>query len=358
MIGVASQPLPSGRATSERNVPALDLLRSYAVFSVVMAHVTLAFGAPPMLAPLQLGGTGVDLFFVLSGWLLGRQLMVELRDSGTIELTRFWSRRWLRTLPAYYAVLLMTFLQEVFFNNPHEVGWPYLVFGQNYDVDLRAFYVSWSLCVEEHFYVLVGPTVLLFSRARRWALPLLLTLLSTPLIFRLAGWYGSSNETHVRWDECAIGVGLAAAHVFAPRVWAWLCKWAPVLGGLALAAYALNFWFRWHPSVGVSNYDAGVYGLIFGAFVLFAVSSPSRRQISLPGATFLAKRAYAVYLLHPDALGLITRLQIESFPLFLIATWVVTLVAAEVLYRVVELPFMQARERFGFSKSLHRPRLA
>ena len=81
---MAAQLQPGGRADVSRPrqahvtqvLPSLDLLRSVAIVAVVTAHTVLAFGAPVGLAPLQLGGRGVDLFFVLSGWLLGKQLMV------------------------------------------------------------------------------------------------------------------------------------------------------------------------------------------------------------------------------------------------------------------------------------------
>jgi peptidoglycan/LPS O-acetylase OafA/YrhL len=89
----------------------LDLLRASAIAMVITAHSVLAYGAPKSLAPLQLGGIGVDLFFVLSGWLLGNQLIREFSRTGSINLTRFWIRRWMRTLPAYYAVLLVTSIQ-------------------------------------------------------------------------------------------------------------------------------------------------------------------------------------------------------------------------------------------------------
>lgn len=347
------EPRPSTRdgGDAERSVPSLDLLRSYAVFSVVTAHTVLAFGAPPLLAPLQLGGTGVDLFFVLSGWLLGRQLLLELRDTGTLSLPRFWSRRWLRTLPAYYAVLLATFLQDRLFSETHEVGWGYLVFLQNYDPGLQAFFVSWSLCVEEHFYLAVGPALMLLWRAGRWRVPIVLGLLAAPLAFRLAGWYGSSHETHVRFDECAVGVVLAAVAVFRPVVWSRLCRMAPWIGGAGLLLYGLSFWFRWNPELGIGDYDQGMYAWIFGTWVLLAVSSPWWRiHLYVPGARFLAKRAYAVYLLHPESLALVDRLDISSFPLFAVLTWIVTLAAAEVLYRAIERPFMDMRERFAVSR--------
>jgi peptidoglycan/LPS O-acetylase OafA/YrhL len=334
-----------------RDVKSLDLLRSYAVFSVVMAHTVNWFGAPAALAPLQLGGTGVDLFFVLSGWLLGKQLLIELRETRRIELTRFWTRRWLRTLPAYLAVLGVTFIQAQM-NGVQTVDWRYLVFAQNYNAHIEAFYVSWSLCVEEHFYLLVGPMLLLLTRLGNLRWLLLFVVLAVPLVSRLTGAYGSLHETHVRWDECAVGVILAAICVFRPGWWMRLCRLAPYLAALGLAAYIANFWFRYHPEVGVGDYDAVAYAWIFGSWLLLAVSSPWwQRVLYVPGAGYLAKRAYAVYLLHPDALGWLSERGITSFPLFMLATWVITLAAAEVLYRAVELPFMNMRERFAISRS-------
>jgi peptidoglycan/LPS O-acetylase OafA/YrhL len=327
-------------------------LRSLAIVLVVTAHTVLAYGAPPALAPLQLGGTGVDLFFVLSGWLLGRQLMLELRKTGTIELRRFWSRRWMRTLPAYYAVLAATLLQALVLRRPSDLNWAYLVFGQNYVPHITAFYVSWSLCVEEHFYLLVGPVSLLVKRAGRWNFVVLGAILATPSICRISGLYVTGNETHVRWDECSVGVALAAVSVFYPEAWSRLCRVAPWLACAGLALYVSNFWLRWHPEYGITSYDAGLYALIFGSWVLLANASPAWQQrLYVPGAGYLATRAYSVYLLHPDALALLKRANIQSFPVLVLATWILTLCGAELLYRIIELPIMRARERFRVSRS-------
>src|SRR5262245_7175385 len=126
----------------------LDLLRSLAIILVVNCHCVGAHGDAAALHVLQLGGKAVDLFFVLSGWLLGYQLLSEFRDTGTIDVRRFWLRRWLRTLPAYYAVLLLTFLWQIAARHNYELCWSYLLFGQTYLTDMPYFGVSWSLCVE------------------------------------------------------------------------------------------------------------------------------------------------------------------------------------------------------------------
>jgi peptidoglycan/LPS O-acetylase OafA/YrhL len=350
-------PTAAAHSRREKILPSLDLLRSYAIVAVVTAHTVLSFGAPAALAPLQLGGTGVDLFFVLSGWLLGRQLMLELQQHNNVRLVRFWSRRWMRTLPAYYAVLLATALQMIALGGHQDLRWSYLVFGQNYLPHLTAFYVSWSLCVEEHFYLLVAPVVVILSRLKTYRIPLIAAVFATPLVCRQLGWYVSGNETHVRWDECAFGVALAATSVFAPRAWSALCRNAPAMASIAAVMYAFNFWARWHPQYAIiRDYDRAVYALIFGSFVVLANASPWwERRLYLPGASYLAKRAYSVYLLHPESLALLKHAHIESFVVLSVLTWAITLLGAELLYRCVELPIMRARDRFRFSGASQPP---
>jgi peptidoglycan/LPS O-acetylase OafA/YrhL len=117
--------------------------------------------------------------------------------------------------------------------------------------------------------------------------------------------------------------------------------------------YAWNFWYRWHPDSAFFNYGQGGLALIFGSLVLLANASEWWRQkLYLPGTGYLATRAYAVYLLHPDSLALLKRLPAtKSFLVFTISAWIITLAGAEVLHRLVELPMMRARERFSFSRS-------
>lgn len=329
--------------------PSLDLLRSYAIASVVLAHTTLAFGVGPSLTPLQLGGTGVDLFFLLSGWLLGSQLMRELKSTGTIKLGVFWSRRWLRTLPAYYAVLAATYAQQLV-NGNRDLDFSFLWFGQNYVGDASYFAVSWSLCVEEHFYLVIGPLLLALAARGRHGIPIAAVVLCIPFVCRTMGWYHSLEATHVRFDECLTGVALAGVSVFLPRLWATLCRWAPWIATAGGATFAWFAFSRWHPQYRIPIDEPTLCIWMFGSVLLLAVSNDWWRQhLSVPGAAFLAQRAYSVYLLHPDALALLKRLDIDSFAVFFVLTWVLTLLAAEVLYRWIEKPLMDARERYRFS---------
>ena len=110
------------------------------------------------------GWAGVDLFFVLSGYLIASQYFARAVAPGTFGLVRgFYIRRFLRTLPPYFVVLAITYVVTVY-GLGQGAAWPslwtYALFLQNFGMPVASFFVSWSLCVEEHFYL-----VLLCSRA-------------------------------------------------------------------------------------------------------------------------------------------------------------------------------------------------
>src|SRR5215469_867181 len=142
------------KAQSQR-IAGLDLLRALAIVLVLIAHYPKT-GGGLLNRALNLGWIGVDLFFVLSGYLIGGQFFKLLVEGNKIELGDFYLRRILRTLPSYYAVLAVYFLL-----NPPP-SWKYIVFAQNFDNPTR-FAPSWSLCVEEQFYF-VFPLFVLFVR--------------------------------------------------------------------------------------------------------------------------------------------------------------------------------------------------
>ena len=160
---------------STRRFPALDTLRALAILSVVAFHfrgVYLGEAAYPWLhAFLQSGASGVDLFFVLSGYLIAGLILSEWRQTGGLEAGRFWRRRWMRTLPAYYVVLTALALAD--FVVPPDHAWQsflsYWVFLPNYLTDLVNWRFSWcwSLCVEEWFYLLLPVLVLRLQSFRR-----------------------------------------------------------------------------------------------------------------------------------------------------------------------------------------------
>src|SRR5947207_2355587 len=155
------------RFTDRERQPGLDLLRALAIIVVVIYHAALfGFKLPGRVD--RFGWIGVDLFFVLSGYLIGGQLLTPLARDQRINLGRFFARRALRIMPAYFVVLAIYFLLPSWREYPDMAQplWKFLLSIQN--VALHggtAFSHAWSLAVEDQFYLCL-PFILLL--ANRW----------------------------------------------------------------------------------------------------------------------------------------------------------------------------------------------
>src|SRR4051812_2027824 len=162
-ITVASEIDP--RFADRKRQPGLDLLRALAVVIVTIYHAALfGFKTPGQFD--RFGWIGVDLFFVLSGYLIGGQLLAPVARREPIKFGRFFARRALRILPAYLAVLAIYFLLPAWREFPTiSPLWKFLLSVQN--IGLRggtSFSHAWSLAVEDQFYLLLPVIVLLLAR--------------------------------------------------------------------------------------------------------------------------------------------------------------------------------------------------
>ena len=210
--------------------PALDGLRGGAILLVLFTHTTVVdptnWLEHVLLAPMMLGWCGVDLFFVLSGFLI-TSILLSTRGSGGYFST-FYARRALRILPLYYVLLVFVLL--LLPNVPHPKSaefatqqhtWSYWAFLSNFknawegDFGHPMLAVTWSLAIEEQFYLLWPVVVMLLGeRGLRWFCPLLVV---GSLAFRwnLATEFDASpvalyTLTPCRLDGLAIGAWLAA----------------------------------------------------------------------------------------------------------------------------------------------------
>jgi peptidoglycan/LPS O-acetylase OafA/YrhL len=343
----------------ERN-PALDTLRAIAILVVVITH--LAPVQQPMdLAHrfLDLGVRGVDLFFVLSGYLIGGIAIREILRKGALNVPTFWKRRWLRTLPAYYAVFALYGLKQLL---PHKsLGfvhpWSYVVFWQIYAVvPLEDFAHSWSLCVEEHFYLVLPLLLALFAKFRRRAVDflwlvggigLVLMLIRTAMIFngvmpydRLSIW---------RTDGLVIGVMLAAWELMNPeRAHALIAKWRGVLIAIATVFLVWGCWMQ----INNKPHLQPVIAIGCGAWVALAMGRG--RVLTALGrwnwVGFTARISYSLYLLHPLVLSTLQALGfLRRGPAFIVAYGIIgvtlSFVAAWLSYVLVERTFLRLRER-------------
>ena len=156
--------------TQVKRVFGLDFLRALAISLVVLSHITfLVVPSSESIIVVSLrilGAVGVDLFFVLSGFLIGGIILkhIELEKTNTKDLIIFWKRRWLRTLPNYFLIFLINVLIFLILgkNLPENTGLfiPFLqnIFRQHPDF----FTEAWSLSIEEYAYLLL-PLILFLS---------------------------------------------------------------------------------------------------------------------------------------------------------------------------------------------------
>ena len=346
----------------------LDILRIVAALTIVAFHgnVIRGFGRNVFTTVVHADGyLAVDIFFVLSGWLLTRQVL-RMRSRFRSPLgfaVRFWTRRWVRTLPPYWFMLLAVFLGYRWLdhqNFPDPLTVPLLVthalFLQTV-IPPNAYGVSWSLVAEEWFYLLLPFVVLLTVglRSGRLILGLGLTALLVPTTIRalllttpMEWGPGILVTPQARFEGLVVGALLAAASVNASWWVTQVISRRRTLFGLGLVFLAGNL------AAGVA--DTGAYR-IFGilAFNLsIAMLMPFLSQLEWPartsatlmmGVTYLSELTYPLYLLHSVIQLHWTRLtgSMRFADAFLDVA--VLLVAASLLHLAIERPFLALRNR-------------
>ncbi|MGZ6469403.1 MAG: acyltransferase family protein, partial [Bdellovibrionota bacterium] len=161
----------------------LDLLRTSAILLVLALHASqLAPGRPWLLGYVSaFGWAGVDIFFVLSGFLIANQFFSGKKESSSSSVRGFYVKRWLRTLPLYFFVLTFYVIIKPHLGFPFQgKPWHYAFFLQNY-TGVKDFVPSWSLCIEEQFYLLFPFLALAWMRLKLpawvWLLPAALSLI-------------------------------------------------------------------------------------------------------------------------------------------------------------------------------------
>ncbi|MEY4508213.1 MAG: hypothetical protein RLZZ450_335 [Pseudomonadota bacterium] len=315
----------------------LDLLRGVAILLVLLRHPLVDPHETGLLLPLagvihHLSWTGVDLFFVLSGFLVGGLLFDELRRHSRLDVTRFIIRRGFKIWPPYFVYLFLVYFILVFEDPEHHWGralsslTPNLLHLQNYLGSPRAH--TWSLAVEEHFYLLLPfllkwcfPTRLAPSASRKRLLLTAALVLSSCLLFRLtvnlARPFQETTHyfpTHIRVDSMFFGVLLAYfyQHGVITLEWAAQRRARLLAIGLVLISPMAVFGLR-HPFAWTVGYTLLYLG--YGAILLGVLGTPvgqgplGRFFTSAPARAlaWLGYFSYSIYLWHMDVVPEIGR---------------------------------------------------
>ncbi|MFG6486005.1 acyltransferase family protein [Roseateles sp. BYS78W] len=355
-------------------LPGLDLLRSIAIVWVMCFHTFLIGGLGPDWQWLtRFGWAGVDIFFVLSGFLIGSQLLRALRRGEALSLRDFYWRRAWRILPAFWVVLAVYLAFPALREAPGlEAWWQFATFTLNLFVDYgqnQAFSHAWSLCVEEHFYLVVPLLALALTRrpsaTRFTALCLLIVLGGIAL--RAGIWLHDDAQqpqrawfvediyypTWTRLDGLLTGIVLATLQVYRPALWARLQarSTALLLGGMTLAGAAL-WLFRDRTGLPANTVGWPLLSAGFGLVVLSATAPLGwLGRWTVPGAGWLAGISYSVYLSHKLAMHAVHEWLAPALPLQGLALFpvyaVAILAAGAALHHAVERPGLRLRDRLG-----------
>ena len=362
----------------------LDTLRAIAILSVIVFHWWGYHGdtLPDALLPVaRIGWMGVDLFFVLSGYLIGSQLLRPYARGERFALLDFYRKRAYRVLPAFFVVLAL-YLAIPMWRESDSIApaWQYLTFTFNLLADLPAhqsFSHVWSLCVEEHFYLFL-PLIVMFAM-RRPSLRRTVFLIGgfvlvgvavrayslVHVLRPLAGTddgFGSAYMSHIyyptycRLDGLLAGVALAAIRTFRPGWWIRMARHGHLLLAAGLALVGTEIWLCGdrHPAATGASVMSVLFGFPildwgFGCLVASALSANGWLRLKIPGARTIATLAYALYLTQKEMFHLVDL----WFPKAAQAGWFawsllyagVCLAVAAALHFCVERPLLRLRDR-------------
>jgi peptidoglycan/LPS O-acetylase OafA/YrhL len=317
-------------------VAALDGIRGLAILGVVLSHAKSG-GAFGNSVSFHFHGThGVDLFFVLSGFLITTLLIEERTASGRISLLAFYARRCRRLLPAL-GVMLVAF---VLFDGGttqalHRAAMYGLYFGNLYQAVWAGFGYTglnhlWSLAEEEQFYLFWPLAMILISRSSnplRWTVGLFAVALGWRTLVVTGAVHSYSNLVNLTPDTNAEGLMLGAV----------IAYWRPRVGNLVAIGSLFGVLFLWF--VGLPMWaDSPTFDLASAGLVLAAVSPTLvARWLSAAGLVWLGTISYSLYLWHFWLLALVPGpLRVVMLAVSVIVAWL--------SYRFVEIPFRRRRE--------------
>ncbi|PUA81575.1 acyltransferase family protein [Nocardioides currus] len=349
-----------GRPVALGYQPALDGLRALAALSVVGFHLRVP--------GFDGGSLGVDMFFVLSGFLISGLILREVSARGSLSFSGFYLRRGLRLLPAYFAVVAVCVAGDVLvvdaggtlrgalFSFLYVANWAAAL-----GAGMGTLGHTWSLSVEEQFYLLwpvllVGAT----TAARRWRT-------SLPAIIAAAcalAWAGAAyavfaadvemgmlnNATQFRAAELLTGCTLAAVLLTGdPRRRVWTARSAPLAGVVSLVGLVALV------MVGAPTSTTVLLGTWVGVSVFTTAliasvrseGSPAARLLSVGPLVLVGKMSYGLYLWHyPVLVSIDAAVGLDSLGAKLLAATLTALVVPASYYWL-ETPFLRLKSRVG-----------
>ena len=348
-------------STSKR-IYGLDILRAIAILCVLLGHGLgiLAHYLPEFV--FKIIPDGVLLFFVLSGFLIGGILLKTWDDHFTFaKLKNFWFRRWFRTLPAYFTVLIILIVAEIILSQRKDSleYLQYFFFLQNIKQgDARIFSESWSLTIEEWFYLSIPIAIFLSAKLTTfpkkkivlfWVLFIIiiiaaLRIYKAQFLKDVYVWDTYSRRALITRIDC-IMYGFLGAYLYYYKYPIWNKKNTLFLIGILIYVFNTSCSIIF----GFGDYTRYLY-LITGSIAVLLVipklnTVKTGDGIIFKSITYISTVSYSLYLIN------YSMYHIFIFPLsgnafirfFLFYLW--AFVASWILYKYIEQPFMNLRDR-------------
>lgn len=355
--------------------PELDCLRFFAFFAVYICHTLPGDAASYAVRHVPVGklfvavkwasSCGVDLFFLLSAYLITELLLREVRQFGKLDLRSFYIRRILRIWPLYFLGILIGVLLPLVdskqrFPLPYALAFVFM-FG-NLMVSLKgvfpsAFVALWSVSFEEQFYLL-WPAVIKKTRGNGllWACAVLLAIATVSRVILLGRAISMDAEltiwtnTLTRLDPLALGIATAVLLHGKRRTLNWAIRLALIAAGLAL--WLVAGWY--YSCLTLTFMLFGYPAIALGAWLIFMAALGS--ALAPRWLRYLGKISYGLYVFHGLALYSAGHLigGIHTIRTFVVHWWLslaLTVAMAAISYRYFESPFLRLKDHFARVKS-------
>ncbi len=359
--------------TDPKRIFGLDIVRSIAILLVVFVHGGFILDDTVLEGfPYFRMIDGVTIFFVLSGFLIGRILLKEIENQdgfGPRELTKFWKRRWFRTLPAYYLILALNYIfvkHKIIQEDIEQFNFHFLTFTQNFKTPFKHFFwESWSLSVEEWFYIMAPLLILFLMKVMKPKYSFLITtliMIIAPICYRYSIYddrissavYSLIFKKTVLCRLDSIGYGLVLAWIYHYYNTLWERIKIPFfIFGVILIIAILNY----KQSV-TTIYRQVMYFSLTPLSIMFVLplteSYKKSKGVLAIVIQHISKISYSMYLIN---LALVAEVIRDNFSpeggmdgiIKYLIYWCVVIIVSSALYKYFEKPMMDLRDKKFFS---------
>ncbi len=375
------------KSTDRLYFPQFDIIRFFAAFMIVIYHSYIAwrgwFGVPGVIstgdyATLTPFGfhvdrfiknmpLGVDIFFFISGYLLTYLLIIEKERYGKVNIPNFYIRRGLRIWPLYFFLIALAPFIVNWLGDPQPEYWRTILLINNFQTISTQTWESpfahfWSICIEEHFYI-IWPIVIAFIPKRKLLNSILILIAVSwaykigTYIFMPQNWYTLYLHTLSRMDVILMGGLLAAIYLQKPFVFK-LNVYVSI-GLILLLCIILSF----DDASDFSNMFNGVlrrpiYIALLALPMMDLLFNPERKNIfgKRNPLLYLGKVSYGIYMygniLVPIVIKkIIVAYSIHSIYIYFFLVIILSLLIPVISYELMEKPFLKLKQRFSLVKT-------